>query len=103
MVVKMSQKYLTKYSEGAILHASEAKDGKAESSTTMEELTIDTTATDKRTVKLCRSNADGTLTPIGTAKVLVTTDFSADTQTAKYKGKVYAVKGTIYVSYIVVA
>jgi hypothetical protein len=68
----------------------------------MDELIIETTATSKRNVSLCRTNPDGTLSIIGSANMTVTTDFANSTETAKYKNKVYAVKGTIYLSYILV-
>jgi hypothetical protein len=67
------------------------------------EITIETTATSKRTVKLCRVNTNNTLTVIGSAKVTVITDFAASTEVCNYKGEAYTVQGNIYMSYIVVA
>lgn len=59
--------------------------------------------TSKRTIKLCRENADGTLTIIGSAKVTVITDFANDLETCTYQQEAYTVKGTIHMSYIVIA
>lgn len=67
----------------------------------MEVITIEP-VTSKRVVKLCRANGDQPLTVIGSATVTVATDFAQGTETTKYQGKAYAVKGTIYMSYIVV-
>ncbi len=61
------------------------------------------TTASKRTIKLCRENADGTLTIIGSAKVTVITDFANDLETCTYQQEAYTVKGTIHISYIVIA
>ncbi len=71
----------------------------------MDEIIIDIEPvfSTKRTVKLCRANADGTLTVIGSANVTITTDMTNNTQTATYKRKTYTVHGSIYITYIVIA
>lgn len=62
---------------------------------------IDAIITKKRSIKLCRQNADGTLTIIGSATVIVRTDWVNGLETCTYKGKDYSVNGTIHISYIV--
>jgi hypothetical protein len=71
--------------------------------TTAMIIDIPATVTSKRTIKLCRENADGTLTIIGSAKVTVITDFANDLETCTYQQEAYTVKGTIHMSYIVIA
>lgn len=68
----------------------------------MQIIDIEPVATSKRTIKLCRKNADNTLTVIGSAKVTVITDFAADTEVCTYQKRSYSVQGNIYASYIVV-
>lgn len=66
------------------------------------EITIDSIATSKVRISICRKNANNTLT-VTSAKVMnITHDFDAGTTTCVYQGKAYAVKGTIYMQYIVV-
>lgn len=64
--------------------------------------TIDNVFTGKRTITLCRANADGTLTVLGSKKLAVTSDIANGALGATYQGKAYDVAGDIYMSYIVI-
>lgn len=67
------------------------------------EITIDGIETKKELVNICRQHLNGTLEVIDKKKMNVTYDFSNGTTTCTFNRKSYAVSGSIYMLYIVVA